>query len=266
VAAAGHQRVGRPGVGVHAAADAGVAGAPGLRGLARALAHARCAGSRAERRGGARVGTAGLPAPRAAPACVRRGDHRGARRRGPGHPGPTARAPGRRGLHRRCGGLLRLRAGARGAGHERPPGAGPRRVGHGVPAALGHPCRARSRRNPRAGDAPRGLGGRGDGTRRSRVHRGKPTVRALPDPRPVRLARGWPACVRRPAAEGADLRRHCRQCRGRLLAVVREAEAPVPLARLAAAWADEQQRGRALAGLVEDGLLVARGGGYALPG
>ena len=57
-----------------------------------------------------------------------------------------------------------------------------------------------------------------------------------------------------------------RQCRGRLLAVVRDAEAPVPLARLDAAWADERQRSRALAGLVEDGLLVARDGGYALPG
>jgi len=57
-----------------------------------------------------------------------------------------------------------------------------------------------------------------------------------------------------------------RQCRGRLLAVVRDAEAPVPLARLDAAWADQRQRSRALAGLVEDGLLVARDEGYALPG
>ena len=61
--------------------------------------------------------------------------------------------------------------------------------------------------------------------------------------------------------EGTD-----RQCRGRLLAVLRDAEEPVPAALLDAAWADERQRARALASLVADGLAEPLPGGrYALP-
>jgi A/G-specific adenine glycosylase len=61
--------------------------------------------------------------------------------------------------------------------------------------------------------------------------------------------------------EGTD-----RQCRGRLLAVLRDADGPVPAARLDAAWPDAQQRGRALASLVADGLAEALPtGSYALP-
>lgn len=57
-----------------------------------------------------------------------------------------------------------------------------------------------------------------------------------------------------------------RQCRGRLLGVVREAEGVVPARRLDAAWTDVAQRERCLAGLIEDRLLVRTGGGgYALP-
>ena len=57
-----------------------------------------------------------------------------------------------------------------------------------------------------------------------------------------------------------------RQCRGRLLAVLRESEGPVGADRLAAAWAGDEQRERCLAGLVEDRLVVRTGaGGYALP-
>ncbi|MFC4783151.1 A/G-specific adenine glycosylase [Nocardioides sp. MAHUQ-72] len=57
-----------------------------------------------------------------------------------------------------------------------------------------------------------------------------------------------------------------RQCRGRLLAVLREAEGEVAQARLDAAWSEELQRARCLAGLVEDGLVVRTGRGtYALP-
>lgn len=79
---------------------------------------------------------------------------------------------------------------------------------------------------------------------------------------------------RRPAPwSGTD-----RQCRGRLLAAVREASAPVTGAALVDAWpADAEQRERALTGLLGDGLLVAvppppagtgDAGpvGYALPG
>jgi A/G-specific adenine glycosylase len=57
-----------------------------------------------------------------------------------------------------------------------------------------------------------------------------------------------------------------RQCRGALLAVLRAAHAPVEADELFAAWADEEQRGRALRGLLEDGLAVRTGGHqYALP-
>ena len=56
-----------------------------------------------------------------------------------------------------------------------------------------------------------------------------------------------------------------RQCRGRLLAVLRETHGTVPAARLEAAWSEEGQRLRCLAGLVEDGLVVRTDTGYALP-
>ena len=56
-----------------------------------------------------------------------------------------------------------------------------------------------------------------------------------------------------------------RQCRGRLLAVVRDAEGAVPRRRLDQAWSEAAQRERCLASLVTDGLLVPADGGYALP-
>jgi A/G-specific adenine glycosylase len=58
-----------------------------------------------------------------------------------------------------------------------------------------------------------------------------------------------------------------RQCRGRLLAVLRQAHGPVPKAALDAAWDDPVQRERALDGLVADGLAeVLEDGTYRLPG
>ena len=58
-----------------------------------------------------------------------------------------------------------------------------------------------------------------------------------------------------------------RQCRGRLLAVLRDTDGSVARERLDAVWPDETQRARALAGLVADGLVVERDDGrYALPG
>ena len=61
--------------------------------------------------------------------------------------------------------------------------------------------------------------------------------------------------VRRPQGyAGTD-----RQVRGRLLAVLRDAEGPVPLVALTAVWSDDVQRDRSLAGLVQDGLVEARG-------
>ena len=57
-----------------------------------------------------------------------------------------------------------------------------------------------------------------------------------------------------------------RQCRGRLLAVLRDAEGSVHRSRLDAAWSDEVQRARCLASLVEDGLVAATSDDtYALP-
>ncbi|HEV2087756.1 MAG TPA: A/G-specific adenine glycosylase [Cryptosporangiaceae bacterium] len=57
--------------------------------------------------------------------------------------------------------------------------------------------------------------------------------------------------VRRPQGyAGTD-----RQVRGNLLAVLRDASGPVPRATLDAVWADPVQRGRALAGLIADGLV-----------
>jgi A/G-specific adenine glycosylase len=64
----------------------------------------------------------------------------------------------------------------------------------------------------------------------------------------------------RPAWEGPPRRGQSyagtdRQCRGRLLDVLRDAEGPVGKAALDAAWADAGQRERALDSLVADGLV-----------
>jgi A/G-specific adenine glycosylase len=62
--------------------------------------------------------------------------------------------------------------------------------------------------------------------------------------------------------EGTD-----RQCRGRLLAVLRDSEGPVAAAAFDAVWPDATQRARALDGLVADGLVdPLPGGTFALPG
>ena len=73
-----------------------------------------------------------------------------------------------------------------------------------------------------------------------------------------------------PAYEGPPRRGQAwagtdRQCRGRLLGVVRDAEGPVPRRRLEQAWREPAQRERCLESLVADGLLVPAGEGYALP-
>ncbi|GIE90471.1 A/G-specific adenine glycosylase [Actinoplanes regularis] len=52
-----------------------------------------------------------------------------------------------------------------------------------------------------------------------------------------------------------------RQVRGLLLEVLRHATGPVPRQRLDLVWADEPQRARALAGLVDDGLVESFGSG-----
>jgi A/G-specific adenine glycosylase len=79
-----------------------------------------------------------------------------------------------------------------------------------------------------------------------------------------RLA-GWPGDGQRRGGQrydGTD-----RQCRGRLLAVLRDAPGPVGQAELDAAWEDPVQRARALDSLVADGLVdPVPDGTYALPG
>ena len=57
-----------------------------------------------------------------------------------------------------------------------------------------------------------------------------------------------------------------RQARGALLAMLRDAHGPVRTEELALAWNPAEQRERALASLVADGLAVATGTGFALPG
>jgi A/G-specific adenine glycosylase len=57
-----------------------------------------------------------------------------------------------------------------------------------------------------------------------------------------------------------------RQCRGRILALAREADS-VSAAQLQVAWTEDEQRERCLAGLVADGLLTQiTPGRWALPG
>jgi A/G-specific adenine glycosylase len=76
-----------------------------------------------------------------------------------------------------------------------------------------------------------------------------------------------------PTADGAGVRTRRsqgyegtdRQVRGRLLAVLRDAEQAVDAAALDGTWPDHEQRERALASLLDDGLVVAVPGGYALP-
>jgi len=78
------------------------------------------------------------------------------------------------------------------------------------------------------------------------------------------LAAGRPASATKRAGqryEGTD-----RQCRGRLLALLRDSEAPVALTSFDAVWPDTPQRARALDGLVFDGLVdPLPDGRFALP-
>jgi A/G-specific adenine glycosylase len=75
---------------------------------------------------------------------------------------------------------------------------------------------------------------------------------------------GWPRGPGRPRGQpyhGTD-----RQCRGVILAALRETDGPVPLTSLDVLWPDAAQRARALASLVVDGLAEHRPGGrFALP-
>ncbi|WP_019633020.1 A/G-specific adenine glycosylase [Actinomadura atramentaria] len=80
----------------------------------------------------------------------------------------------------------------------------------------------------------------------------------------------WQA-LGRPAHDGPPRRGQTyagtdRQCRGRLLAVLRDAPEPVEKAALDIVWSDPVQRERALDGLIADGLVDPLDDGrYALP-
>jgi A/G-specific adenine glycosylase len=119
----------------------------------------------------------------------------------------------------------------------------------------------------------------------------------LPDDEPV--AATWSVAVMElgalvctattPACPACPVRRHCawhaaghptydgpprrgqawagtdRQCRGRLMALVREAHTRVSGRELERTWPPAEQRVRCLQSLLDDGLLVRAGAGYALP-
>jgi len=69
-----------------------------------------------------------------------------------------------------------------------------------------------------------------------------------------------PRAARTQRYEGTD-----RQCRGRVLAVLRDCTYPVPRTGFDLVWPDQDQLNRAIAGLVSDGLVAGSPVGYALP-
>jgi A/G-specific adenine glycosylase len=91
---------------------------------------------------------------------------------------------------------------------------------------------------------------------------------------PVARQCAWLAAGRPEAPDGTDRSRGRaqrydgtdRQCRGRLLAVLRDGSAPATQADFDVVWADRAQMARALDGLVADGLVdPLPDGRYALP-
>jgi A/G-specific adenine glycosylase len=87
---------------------------------------------------------------------------------------------------------------------------------------------------------------------------------------PVSASCAWRAAGH-PAYDGPPRRAQAwagtdRQCRGRLMAVAREAPGAVSAGAMERRWPDTDQRRRCLDTLVADGLLVASDDGYALPG
>jgi A/G-specific adenine glycosylase len=56
-----------------------------------------------------------------------------------------------------------------------------------------------------------------------------------------------------------------RQCRGQIMALIRDTDETVTSSAIANVWPDAEQRERAAASLVSDGLIVSSGEGYRLP-
>jgi A/G-specific adenine glycosylase len=87
---------------------------------------------------------------------------------------------------------------------------------------------------------------------------------------PVRRSCAWLEAGH-PAYDGPPRRGQAwqgtdRQCRGRIMALARDAHGTVSAAAIEPAWPEAAQRDRCLASLVEVGLLVTATTGYALPG
>ena len=87
---------------------------------------------------------------------------------------------------------------------------------------------------------------------------------------PVRDTCAW-RTAGHPAYDGPPRRGQAwsgtdRQCRGRLMALARDAAGSVSGRSMTRAWPDEAQRDRCLGSLLADGLLVRTGAGYGLPG
>ena len=87
---------------------------------------------------------------------------------------------------------------------------------------------------------------------------------------PIRASCAWYAAGR-PAQDGPKRRAQAyagtdRQCRGRILGLLRDAEGPIGTAMVEHCWDDPVQRDRALASLLDDGLVVrVDQGAIALP-
>jgi hypothetical protein len=125
LASAGRLAVGRAGQRGHAPADPRGPRRAGLPGLAHPLADSTRSCRGAGRGGGAGVGPPRLPAPRAAAARGGHGDLHPPRWSSSRRPRRPAGPAGHRRLHRRGGGILRLRPAPRRPRHECPAGAGP---------------------------------------------------------------------------------------------------------------------------------------------
>jgi A/G-specific adenine glycosylase len=79
-------------------------------------------------------------------------------------------------------------------------------------------------------------------------------------------AAGYPAFEGKRAPVQKKFAGSDRQVRGLILAELRASDTPVTPAEVRAVWALDEQRDRALAGLIADGLVVAVGDAYELPG
>ncbi len=246
--AARGRTVGGDGLGVHAPADAGLAGAPGLRRLDGDVADSGGTRRRAQRRGGPGLGAARLPAPCPPPACSGPGHRGAARRRGPGHLRRPAGAAGGRRLHRQRDRVVR--ASGPGTPCSTPTCAGcspaPWAASSSPPPASPGPS-ATAPRHSSPDDQP--------ATWAVAVMELGALVCTAASPScgrcPVADQCAW-TLAGRPAYDGPPRRGQAwagtdRQVRGRLMAVLREAEGSVARTRLEQAWPEPVQRERALA-------------------